>query len=380
MPSTESKPAGRKLNTRVHDFFQKFRRDKGPVKVAPRAHEAEAGDAGDNIPAANAAGSGRDVSIAQLKQGYGEVLDTMQSVRRHLDDQAQRSDRMIHLLEGLPEVLRSLPEQNKTQTEMLRAISDNMARQTETTGQLSSAITSLSTVGENQQKTMNDLQDHLRAEDVARRELREGIGTLDETLGQVRESSESSRATLETITHQAKQRDDAIGEMFRRSQKTTSAMMAVSWALAIVALAVSAYVAVQVTQQTGRPAAHNASPAATAGVTAPAPSPAAPAADATADANASASDSAPAPDPATPPITPEAVAPDASAADAEAAATLDALQAEIDDVLADAPPADADAPAEAVASDGADAAEAIDPADEAEGDTADPTDNPAMGG
>lgn len=242
-------PGTQKLNSRVHDFFQKFKRDRGPVKVDPqRDAEAEAGETGENLPAQS---GGRDVSIAQIKQGYGEVLDTMQSVRRHLDDQAQRSDRMISLLEGLPEVIRSLPEQNKAQTEMLRAIYQNMERQTETTGQLSTAISSLSTVGENQQKTMGELQDHLRAEDVARRELREGIGTLDKTLTEVRESSDSSRSALESISEQAKQRDTAIGEMFQRSQKTTSAMMAVSWALAIVALAVSAFVAVRVTQISG---------------------------------------------------------------------------------------------------------------------------------
>lgn len=265
MPAT--KKLNTKLNTRVHDFFQKFKRDRGAVKVDPHARpDAEDGEGGENLPAQSQTG-GREVSIAQIKQGYGEVVDTMQSVRRHLDDQAQRSDRMIQLLEGLPEVIRSLPEQNKAQTEMLRAIYQNMERQTETTGQLSTAISSLSTVGENQQKTMTELQDHLRAEDVARRELREGIGTLDNTLTEVRESSDSSRSALESISEQARQRDQAIGEMFQRSQKTTSAMMAVSWALAIVALAVSAFVAVRVTQISGENSV-NAGPAATAGVTA----------------------------------------------------------------------------------------------------------------
>ena len=258
-------PKAPKLNNRVHDFFQKFKRDRGAVQVNPNAqNDPEMAEGGENLPAQSSSG-GREVSIAQIKQGYSEVVDTMQSVRRHLDDQAQRSDRMIQLLEGLPEVIKSLPEQNKAQTEMLRAIFQNMERQTETTGQLSTAISSLSTVGENQQKTMNELQDHLRAEDVARRELRDGIGTLDETLTEVRDSSDSSRAALESISEQAKQRDTAIGEMFQRSQKTTSAMMAVSWALAIVALAVSAFVAVQVTQISGN---GTNNPTATAGVTA----------------------------------------------------------------------------------------------------------------
>lgn len=256
-------PKATKLNHRVHDFFQKFKRDRGAIKVDPQAQsDPESGEGGENLPAQSQTG-GREVSIAQIKQGYGEVVDTMQSVRRHLDEQAQRSDRMIQLLEGLPEAIKSLPEQNKAQTEMLRAIHQNMERQTETTGQLSTAISSLSTVGENQQKTMNELQDHLRAEDVARRELRDGIGTLDKTLTEVRESSDSSRSALESISEQAKQRDNAIGEMFQRSQKTTSAMMAVSWALAIVALAVSAFVAVRVTQMSGNDAAN---PTVTAGV------------------------------------------------------------------------------------------------------------------
>lgn len=259
MPST--------LTNRVHGFFQKFKRDRGPVVVpAKNSDDTAAGEPQADAPAPEAASGvpattdsqGREVSIHQLKQGYGEVIETMQSVRRHLDEQAKRSDRLFELLEGLPQALQSLPEQNRTQTEMLQTIASSMERQTQTTGELSTAISGLTTIGENQQKTMTNLQEHLRAEDVARRELRDGIGALDTTLGEVRQSSDASRATLESISSQARDRDAAIAEMFRRSQKTTSAMMAVSWALAVVALAVSAFVAVSVVQLSGsEPAATN---------------------------------------------------------------------------------------------------------------------------
>jgi len=229
------------LGNRVHEFFSKFKRDKGAVRVDSEGGEVSQGD-GSSLPAKQPP---REVSIAQLKQGYGEVVDTMQAVRRHLDEQADRSDRMIHLLEGLPEVLKQLPEQNKSQIEMLRAMQGSMERQSETSLQLSSAIGSLSSVGEQQNKTMSEIQDHLVAEDEARRELSDGVKSLDSTLAEVRQSTDQSSQAVQNIADQARDRDAAIHEIFRRSQKTTSVLMIVAFGVGVLALALAAYIALQ---------------------------------------------------------------------------------------------------------------------------------------
>ena len=64
----------------------------------------------------------REVTVAQLKQGYGEVVDTMAAIRGHLDDQRGRQDRMEQMLSGLPEVLKAMPEAARTQTQLVKAI------------------------------------------------------------------------------------------------------------------------------------------------------------------------------------------------------------------------------------------------------------------
>ncbi len=210
------------------------RKDNGPRPVEVELHSARNGD------------THKPASMHEIKQGYGEVIQTMASLRQHLDEQSQRSDQMLRMMDGLPELLRSIPEQTRVQTQLLRAIASQLDSQNTTNGHLTEAIQSLSKAADKQDHTLGQVREHLAAESNTRKELHAGIVTLNSTLESVEASNFAARDALRTVTEQQQERDEQVRSMFRRSQRLNTAMTLVSWALAIGALAVAGYVAFEV--------------------------------------------------------------------------------------------------------------------------------------
>ncbi|MEM6394058.1 MAG: hypothetical protein AAF797_14930 [Planctomycetota bacterium] len=228
---------------KVGTFFKKWKKDNGAVEVVRKDGEP-----------------GKEVSIQQVKAGYGEVMETMKSVRDHLDQQSQRSERMLTLLEDLPATLKSLPEATRQQTQALEAIRANLEKSNETTGYLTTAITGLSEVAGQQRESLDKMHQNMAEETVARQELRDGLSTLDATMGEVKAATDESRAAAVSLANESRGREDATRELFQRSQRMTLVFTVVSWALAIGAIVVAAYVGIKVSQMDTTPAPSTAAP------------------------------------------------------------------------------------------------------------------------
>ncbi len=190
--------------------------------------------------------SNREATLQQLKSGYMEVVDTMQALRSHMEEQARRSDRLLTMMEGLPEVLRSIPETNRAQTDVLNAIQGQMRTQTESTGQLSTALTDLAGATQKQQTALGELQKQMQTSNEQGASLRDSLGILSETMEHVTDASRSNVEAVNHIADQSRSNDKRLRELFHRTQKHTTVMSTVSWALALVSLGIAGYVAVMV--------------------------------------------------------------------------------------------------------------------------------------
>ncbi|MEX0742620.1 MAG: hypothetical protein WD079_07455, partial [Phycisphaeraceae bacterium] len=67
-------------------------------------------------------GAKRDERLDNLQEGFTEVVDLMQTVRVRLDEQSDRSDRLMEIMSRLPEAIDALPETNRNQARMLEAL------------------------------------------------------------------------------------------------------------------------------------------------------------------------------------------------------------------------------------------------------------------
>ncbi len=226
-PSSTSKRAG--------GFFARWRKNKKPVQVDVARREEDEGR--------------RETSLLQIKQGYSEVVDTMKAVRTHLDEQAERSDKMLTLLSDLPAALRSMPEAQRDQSRALESIREHLDRQHHATDQLTAAISGLTHAAGQQRETIQTLHEGMQHESVAREEVRDSLRTLDTTLGGVRDTSEASKAALLGVAEDTKLRDEMTREMMRKSQRTSVVLTVLALSIAALAVGVAVWLAVTVTQQ-----------------------------------------------------------------------------------------------------------------------------------
>lgn len=235
------------LKDKVGNFFAWALKSKEPVSVdVTRRDDPEAKS---------------EVSIQQLKQGYGEVMETMQSVRTHLEQQADRSERMLEMLDHLPQALQAIPENARTQTAALEAIQSHLQDQNHTSRQLTEAITGLATASAHQQRTLSGIDTHLAKGNKSRTQLNDGVAALTDTLGDVKQSNAATRESINAVVDQARAHDEQMREMVQRSHKMNTMMVILCLALASGALALGGYVAVMVNRMISEP-----TPAETVGV------------------------------------------------------------------------------------------------------------------
>ncbi|XAL98103.1 hypothetical protein OT109_10895 [Phycisphaeraceae bacterium D3-23] len=190
----------------------------------------------------------REAVINELRQGYTELVDTMSAVRTHMEDQARRSDRVLEVIEQLPEVMRSIPESNHRQNETLAGLTQSLESQNHSTEELTRALGGLADATRQQEQSMNGMHDRLNntlsQTEAVNHEMAAGIDKMSGAIEGVHEDQRTGREVLAEIAGQS-----------QRQQKHLMAMTGITSAVAIAALCIAGYVAVMASRSnnmTGR--------------------------------------------------------------------------------------------------------------------------------
>lgn len=247
MPATTTPAKDQKSEKRkkTRGFFAWARRGKQPVEVEAARRKPSA-DGGSDLAVAtpDSAEDSQKVTIQQLKQGYGEVLETMKSVRSHMDDTAERSRQMLEVMETLPQLLREIPEATRAQSAMLELINQHLKDQGETHEELTDAVRGLTAAAGTQGQALDGIREHLADGGKTREQL-------NQTLGDVARSSTETRESIAGVVEQSRTNDQRMREMYQRNQRVNTTLMTVCLVLAIGALALGGYVAWTLSQMGG---------------------------------------------------------------------------------------------------------------------------------
>ncbi len=190
--------------------------------------------------------SSRDRSIAQLQHAYDEVIDLVGTLKQHMESQSERSDRLLTMMEGLPDALKSLPEANRNQTQTLQAIEGHLKQQNHHNEGLTQAIQGLAKAAGNQEHAMSLIQQQLDAGQQSREQMQANFGALSDTLQHMSDSNQAGAQLLHRLSDKHEQSEAQVQQLVARNQRQMTMMSIVSWSLAIVALAVAASVAIGV--------------------------------------------------------------------------------------------------------------------------------------
>ncbi len=256
------------FSDRVGGFFRRFKRERGDSAVGVHLN----GDDGQNDysdgfdgddaatavldePGHNGNGNGnghglakpngsRDSTLSKLERGYDEVVDLMQSVRSHLSEQSERSERLVSILEGLPEALRGLPESSRRQAQMLESIQTHLDRQAISGEKLTDAISGLSKSTEAQDQAMSAMQQQLAAQHETDQLMLGSFSQINGTLSQVGESNQASADMLRQLAEHAERSDRQMRDLFSRGQKQMLILAAVGCGVGVIAMTVAMIVAI----------------------------------------------------------------------------------------------------------------------------------------
>ncbi len=196
----------------------------------------------------------KESPIDRLQRGYEEMVDLMGAVRNHMAQQSQRSERLLEMLEGLPEALRSLPEATRNQTRTLDAIQSNLSQQMTHSAKLADALNGLAKSTQHHDAAMSAINQQLDASHQCSEQILTSFNTMSGTLTRMGEQNEAGRDLLKSIADQEGRAGEQMRDLFLKTQKHVTTMSIVSWSLAIVALTVAGFVAVSVSRMSNQPA------------------------------------------------------------------------------------------------------------------------------
>jgi len=216
------------LKERLGGLLGKMRRHHPPVEVDGGGADT------DQLPVE----SPREATLRELKRGYGDAVDTMNAVRTHIEQQGERSRRALEMLEGMPELIRTLPDQQRNQTALLQSIQEHLDQQQATGRNLNQTLSRLADATGEQERALGRMQENSQ----------QITGALDRLTVTVQDVSTANRDTvdkLEQVFERSQAHEQRAQDLYRRGRRQSLMMSAASWVLAAGALGVAAWVAVQ---------------------------------------------------------------------------------------------------------------------------------------
>jgi len=190
----------------------------------------------------------KETPMDKLQRGYEEMVSLMASVRNHLETQSHRSERLLHVLDGLPEALKSLPEATRNQTRTLEAIQTNLNQQVQHNTKLADALNGLAKSTHHHEHAMSAIGQQLDAGHQRSEQILGSFNSLAGTLDRMTDANEASTILLRRMAEQESQAADQVRQLFVRNQKQMTTMSVVSWSLALVALTVAGFVAMSISK------------------------------------------------------------------------------------------------------------------------------------
>jgi len=230
----------------MQDIRRFFRGKKQkPVEIDLTGTQAGGLAASVREPAEEASGShaaplstrtGRTKTIGELQRGYDEVLGLVRKIGDHLDAQTERTERMMQMMEHLPQAIDALPEINRQNARLLDILSDHLTQTKEREQALNDTLRRLGDASDHHTDVLSVLQQQLDTNHRASEQMTETLGSFREALTNLAETNNRSTEILSRITESSDERESKLTAMFQQTQRWMIAVGGTVGALAMIAI------------------------------------------------------------------------------------------------------------------------------------------------
>lgn len=178
----------------------------------------------------------RDQAIDNLNRGLGALSDLLISIRENMEKQGQRQEQLLGHLVDLPAALRAIPEAGRLQGETLKAIQQQIEKQTLQQSQLGQVLDRISQADTRQGRTLDALQQNLAAINQHDQAISFNLQTLGMALESVSENSTAGAKVLEQLRDNTARRDGELERVVKRQNTRFTTMLTIAIVLSIAAL------------------------------------------------------------------------------------------------------------------------------------------------
>ncbi len=217
--------------SRVGQWFKKSEQDSLPASsvlsspgagdpvMATSARAAIIERPGHTGPLGRFRRSGRGVELARLRAQYAHVENLMDAIQRHMESQADRSERIACSLDRLAQSLSGVPETFRHQLELLTTISETAVSEQARMNRMEESLAQWPEIADAQRETMVSISRQL---DAAREMDERVTSTINEcrvAFGHVEEATTTSTSAVERFAATASASNERIATLMHEQDK-----------------------------------------------------------------------------------------------------------------------------------------------------------------
>jgi chromosome segregation ATPase len=177
----------------------------------------------------------RDAALTQLQQGFVALTDLMSAVKANLDRQSQRHDQLLRVLQHLPEALRAIPENARTQTETLKVVGEQLQRHNLHYHRIADVLEKVSDAAADQKQVLDALDDRVEAISRHDQSLADNMRFVSNAMEGVSQNTQASAQVLDQLNATARQRDLDLQSLLHRQSNRVTVMLGIALLLSIAA-------------------------------------------------------------------------------------------------------------------------------------------------
>lgn len=174
--------------------------------------------------------------IHNLQEGFSTLTDLMSAVRDNLDRQAQRQDELLKYLSHLPQALQNTVDINRTQTETLKAIHQQMESQNSGQKQLAEILDRLCNTTGTHQEALDGLRERVESINEQDRVISDTLHNVGAAMENVSKTSQTSAEVLQQMRDNVNSRDGQLERILHKQSVRFTTMLSIAIFLSIAAL------------------------------------------------------------------------------------------------------------------------------------------------
>ena len=185
----------------------------------------------------------RDAAIQNLQTGFVTLTDLMSAIKENLERQDQRNEELLHALRVLPDILQSVPEASKLQSETLRAIHQQIEQQNGQQSKLADILNRICEADTAQASTIDAVRNRVETLAQCDQAIASNLNSVGSAMATLSENTHASATVLQQMREDGTQRDHELERILHRQGARFTTMLAVAIFLSVSALAAVATMA-----------------------------------------------------------------------------------------------------------------------------------------